>query len=258
MGNLRNSVRRTFGPAMAIPVVITGILLNTSWGATWTEINAGLPGSGLGVNTLTIDPISPATIYAQTVSNSLLSSTGFFKTTDGGGSWEAVSSLVAATVLVVDPKNSSTLYAGTDQGVVKSMNGGASWIDASSGLANGSVSALVIDPITPSTLYVVSRSFGPPVNTIFKSTNGGASWNALDTGLPPNVSINLLTIDPKNPSTIYFFSPPIGGPPGPGGPPSTAFLKSTDGGASWNAIDTGFAPNTFIGSLAIDPITSTI
>jgi photosystem II stability/assembly factor-like uncharacterized protein len=266
MGNLRNSVGRGFGLALAIPVVTAGILLNTSWGATWTEINAGLPGTGLGVNALTIDPNSPSIIYAQTFSNSLVASSGLFKTTNGGGSWGAVSSVVGATVLVIDPKNPSTLYAGTDQGVVKTTNGGVSWADASSGLANGSVRTLIIDPITPATLYAVTISAGlglipislpgplGPVNAIFKSTNGAGSWKALDTGLPPNAFINVLTIDPKSPSTIYFVSPPTFGPVGPGGPPSAALLKSTDGGESWKALN--LPPNTFISSLAIDPITS--
>ena len=49
--------------------------------------------------------------------------------------------------LIIDPKNSATVYAGTfDGGVFKSTNGGASWEKRNSGLTNLSVFALSIDP----------------------------------------------------------------------------------------------------------------
>jgi photosystem II stability/assembly factor-like uncharacterized protein len=249
--------RRTFGLAAAI------LVATASWGASWTEINTGLPGVNLGVNFLTIDPSSPSSIYALTFSGSggPLFVPGLFKTTDGGGSWRAVSSLIGATALAIDPKNSSILYAGANQGVVKSTNGGDSWIDASNGLPNGSVSRLAIDPVTTTTLYAISIgnsvpfvSTGGPVAGLFKSMDGGGSWNVLDTGLAPNALISLIAIDPVTPSTIYVSAPPFGAPTGAGGPPVGVILKSTDGGASWNALGRGLPPPAFISYLAIDPV----
>ena len=263
MRNRTDSVRRTCGLAVAILFAAGGVGLDRSWGASWSEVNTGLPGAGLGVTALAIDPASPSIIYAQTVSITLggpQSTTGLFKTTDGGGSWKAVSSALGVNSVVIDPKNSSTLYASTDQGIVKSTNGGASWSDASDGLPSGSVTRLVIDPLTPTTLYAVVfagatpfvPSFTPPMTVIFKSTNGGASWNALDAGLPPGAFASALVIDPATPSTLYLPVPPFGGPPGPeGGPPRGTLLKSTDGGESWRALDTGqFA---FFSNLLVDP-----
>src|SRR5260370_37907425 len=108
MGNLRR----------AILVVTAGIMPVTSWGASWSAINAGLPGIGVGVNSLAIDPTSPSTIYAltATAAGGAPFTPGLFKTTDAGGSWKAVSSVIGVTTLVIDPKNSSTIYAGTNQG----------------------------------------------------------------------------------------------------------------------------------------------
>ena len=175
---------------------------------------------GLSVTALTVDPKSSTTIYAQTnptqIGPSFTSS--LFKTTDGGETWSAVSSILSAATLAIDPQNPSTLYAGSEQGVLKSANGGATWTDASSGLPGGArVMRLAIDPLTPSTIYTIVSSTVPNsvvanvVGTlIFKSTNGGASWAALDTGAPPGAFISALAIDPAAPSNLYIVVKPDG------------------------------------------------
>ena len=57
--------------------------------------------------------------------------------------------------------------------------------------------ALVVDPVTPTTLYAGIRSGGG----VFKSTNGGANWSAVNTGL--NSFIQALAVDPVTPATLY-------------------------------------------------------
>ncbi len=96
------------------------------------------------------------------------------------------------------------------------------------------ISSFTLDPLTPSTLYVVA----PGVSALYKSTDGGESWNSVDPGSFPN----LLAIDPTNPSTLYAMRF------------RTGLSKSTDGGASWTA--TGF--NKDVAALAIDPRNSQI
>jgi hypothetical protein len=76
---------------------------------------------------------------------------------------------VVVADLAIDPANPSTVYAGTNAGVFKSTNSGASW----NNLLGGNVQALAIDPVTPTTLYAFSEN-------LQKSTNGGASWTVLD------------------------------------------------------------------------------
>ena len=56
--------------------------------------------------------------------------------------------------LAMDPSSPETVYAGTDEGVFKSTDGGASWIAANSGLADfTTVFALAIVPSSPETVY---------------------------------------------------------------------------------------------------------
>jgi hypothetical protein len=109
-----------------------------------------------------------------------------------------------------------------------------------------SVEALAIDPVTPSTLYAGTEGGG-----VFKSTDSGASWSAVNTGLPSGdlgPSVQALAIDPLTPSTLYAggLADPFSGTRG--------MFKSTDGGASWTAINTGLTTIN-VRMLAIDPKT---
>src|SRR5207245_2023532 len=94
-----------------------GVFKSTDGGGSWSAVNSGLPYYPSNpyypeVFALTIDPQTPATLYAGTT---LCGSV--FKSTDGGGSWSALStglpnyanSYVAA--LAVDPQTPATLYA---------------------------------------------------------------------------------------------------------------------------------------------------
>jgi uncharacterized repeat protein (TIGR01451 family) len=106
---------------------------------------------------LVVDPTSLNTLYAV--------SDGFFKSTDGGATWQRVNSLndppVSIIELVIDPTNSLTLYVTTVyKGVWKSADGGISWAPMNIGLSNPSVSALAIDPTNGRTLYAATSGGG--------------------------------------------------------------------------------------------------
>jgi hypothetical protein len=70
-----------------------------------------------------------------------------------------------------------------------SEKGSRPLFDFSSKITN----ALIIDPVTPSTLYAATG------NAVYKSTNGGASWSR--TSLIG--SVQTVTLDPTAPSTLY-------------------------------------------------------
>jgi hypothetical protein len=62
-----------------------------------------------------------------------------------------------------------------------------------------SVSALAIDPTTPSTLYAGTNGGG-----VFQSTNSGGSWSPVNSGLSGGaLTVYALAIDPSTPSTLY-------------------------------------------------------
>ncbi len=63
----------------------------------------------------------------------------------------------STTTLTIDPKTPTTLYAGTEEGVLKSTDGGRTWRVFNSGLRlSDQVDALAIAYTTPSTVYAGS------------------------------------------------------------------------------------------------------
>jgi photosystem II stability/assembly factor-like uncharacterized protein len=178
-------------------------------GGSWTKADAGLARSPVWVRTLVVDPLSPSTIYA--VGGSL------FKSTDAGGTWSMVGGVSSVSALVINPSDSSILYAVAHGTVVKSMDGGESWTVTGFGLS--SAFGLVIDPQNTSTVYAIADS------AIFKTTDGGASWTAKTNGLPASLD-GSLAIAATSPSTIYAKT-------------HAGLYKSTDGGESWRGLPIG-------------------
>jgi photosystem II stability/assembly factor-like uncharacterized protein len=104
------------------------------------------------------------------------------------------------------------------------------------GPQGGDIQAISMDPHNPGTLYAAT-DFAP-----FKSSDAGGSW------VKSNVPNQSLVFDPQDPNTIYAFSQAAG------------VSKSTDGGKSWNAANSGLPllgylpPRVF--ALVIDPLNS--
>jgi len=217
-----------------------------------------------------------------------LSDTGVFRSMNGGGNWSAVNSGLTDSdvrALVVDPVNSTTVYAGTwGGGVLKSTDGGATWSASNAGLTYLNVNALAIDPATPSVLYAATAGalfkstdaggtwmntlgqnaasvavnpsdpltvYAGTTNGVFKTTNGGASWSLSNNGFPNFlVWVWSLAIDPITPSTLFASIEYAAI-----GVNDYQVYKSTDGGSTWSDSSTGLSVLSIIPALAIDPVT---
>jgi hypothetical protein len=214
------------------------------------------------------------------------------KSTDGGANWadsstdlppDSISdldctfdSVEGVTPIVMDPSNSNILYIGTfagatdaacnivttqlASGVYKSINGGASWVLASTGLPTYTGSpavldtlSLAIDPSNPNTLWVstIDNGFSPSSpGQIYKTIDGGDNWSRSNAGVT-GPDVRALLVDPSNPGTIYAASGGLG-PANPGG-----IYKSTDGGANWMSISVGL-PSFSATALTLDPVDPTV
>ncbi|HXQ20922.1 MAG TPA: hypothetical protein VN812_04565 [Candidatus Acidoferrales bacterium] len=210
-----------------------GVFRSTDSGGSWSAVNTGLD---LNVDALAIDPATPSTPYAGSYDS------GVFQSTNSGGSWTAVNtglSDLSVAALVINPTTPSTLYAGTyGSGVFRSTDSGGSWSAVNTGLPKCDlytntiyVTALAIDPTTPSTLYAEIEEEG-----VFRSTNSGGSWSSTNT---PSA---LLAFDPTTPSTLYAGT-------------EDGVSQSTDSGASWTAVNAGLSNLGGVSALAIDPTT---
>jgi hypothetical protein len=76
-------------------------------------------------------------------------------------------------------------------------SGGTSWQTADAGLPRFAVvTALAIDPVHPTTLYVAMRAHG-----VFESTDSGQSWHSLNAGLSV-LDVRTLALDATG-RTLY-------------------------------------------------------
>jgi photosystem II stability/assembly factor-like uncharacterized protein len=75
---------------------------------------------------------------------------GLWKSIDGGTNWRNV---FPANVyaLAINPRNPSTIYAGAENGLAQSRDGGETWSIIPGG--PGRVTVLALDPQDPNTVY---------------------------------------------------------------------------------------------------------
>jgi uncharacterized repeat protein (TIGR01451 family) len=217
---------------------------------------------------------------------------GAYKSADAGSNWAAVNNSLSdpnIESIVVDPTNSSTLYAAGSSGVFKSMDGGNFWRLTGQGRVSTtplSAISIAVDPSTPSTIYAGT------VSGVYKSVTAGDIWENSSNGIFSSASfVRTILIDPNTPSTLYagtlngiYKSTNSGGlwerSINPNGLPSNAQVvdlafapgnsstlyaattrgvyRSVDGAANWTSINNGlgFGAGTTlsIAALAVDPL----
>jgi len=188
----------------------SGVYKSTDGGGNWTVSRTGM--GNATVREIVIDPVTTSTLYAGTYD------AGMFKSTDSGGSWIAINtglSNTTITALVVDPIDPSTLYAGTSgnfsnpmssgDGIFKTTDSGASWALINTGLGNGDVNVIAIDPTDPTRLYA-GLSHSPVTYReeigVYMSSDSGASWSQMNEGIG-NIPVYDFAIDPVTPTNLY-------------------------------------------------------
>lgn len=146
------------------------------------------------------------------------------------------------TAVAIHPTETSTIYAGSGAGVFKSTNGGRSWSEMNNGLTNRNVTAMVMNPSSPSTLYVAVSGFSG--SGVYKSTDGGSTWILRNNGIT-HTELPSLAIDPASPDTLY-----VGG--GFCCVSGSRIFKTTNGADNWALIPG--APPLAPSTIAIDPL----
>ncbi len=133
----------------------------------------------------------------------------------------------------VHPTNPDTMYGEIYFGnMSRTFNGGQNWAGCNNGAGDGGpwVTAFVIDPDNPSTLYKATRR-------IYKTTNNASSWEDVSGHLDGNYLYSL-ALAPSNTSVVYTC--------GSGG----NLFVSEDAGETWETRST---PRNNVSYLAVDP-----
>ncbi len=211
----------------------------------WTFVNTGYP--ALSVSTIAINPSNPNLMYIGTGELSFYHfglvgtpgarssyGIGILRSTDGGATWGqtnlawTIPQVTGVQKIIINPINTSTLYAATTEGVYKSTDAGVNWGQSSTVLM---AMDIVMSPDDTSTLYASHGNLNSTVNPgIYKTTNSGTTWVQLSAGLPTsNFGRTALAISPSAPAVIYAGI--SNGDPNNGG--MIGLYVSTDRGSTW-------------------------
>jgi photosystem II stability/assembly factor-like uncharacterized protein len=187
-----------------------------------------------------VDPrdTSAATVFAGSVGG------GIWKTTDAGQTWRNLTAdfpNLATASLAGGVSNPDVIYAGTGEGfgasrnilgdgIWKTTDGGESWQQLASTVANEQISAvyrIIVNPDDDNELLFCTLTnprlpgFGDPTSYIFKSMDGGNTIAPIYTS---ERAVQQLVADPNNFNRIYAT---VNG---------RGVLRSTNGGTTWRFI----------------------
>jgi photosystem II stability/assembly factor-like uncharacterized protein len=151
----------------------SGIHKSVDGGKTWTELTKGLPDGDLGRIGLAISPAAPDTVYA--IVEAERDKSGFFRSTNGGGTWERRSDYIATSPqyyqeIVPDPKDPERVYS-LDTWMHVTEDGGKTWSRMPSKTKHVDDHAMWIDP--ENTDYLLVGCDGG----VYESYDRGHSWH---------------------------------------------------------------------------------
>ena len=253
-----------------------GVWKTSDGGATWAPLTDTQ--STLFMGAIAVAPSSPNVIYAGTgeATNSGLSfyGRGVLKSSDGGATWMLLNDAGAfdrSTIskIAVSPTDPNTLYValsnngvngngGVVTGVYKSSDGGATWTNTTTAIANvtaaSQFSDVVIDPANANTLYcAVGDAGGSAANGVYVSNNAGGTWAASGnfSTLGANDGVIKLAISASTPADLFASASDAG-------TQGLAFVaKTVNGGTTWATASPGVnymgGQGFYDQAVAIDP-----
>jgi photosystem II stability/assembly factor-like uncharacterized protein len=216
------------------------VFMTRDGGKQWEERSGGLLPYPYEIRSLAVHAHDPNRLYALN-SVDVLTSLSRAEQWEPGGEvidepvdWGATGMAGTLQCMAVDPEHPDTVYVGTTAalkltGIYVSRDAGATWESLHTGLTTTgyptftNVSALVIVPRAPGTLYAIGQTLNGM--RVFKTVNAGTSWQYVDSYRDVAVP-RCIAVNPKNPLEVYVGL-------------QNGLHKSTDGRKSWARSETG-------------------
>ncbi|MEX2323711.1 MAG: hypothetical protein WEA29_08100 [Acidimicrobiia bacterium] len=204
------------GSGVANPV---GFRLSRDGGRTWESLS--LEGVA-DFHAMAADHRDGRVIYGWNVGRD----PGFYRSGDGGQTWERLDGLDPAVVggvfaVAVHPDDPNRVLAGTEVGIVESLDAGGSWRSL---LAGYPVTSIAWAPDGGLLAYLAHPDGGLVV-----SLDHGASWTSLSLILQ-NDAVAHIAPHPADPEVLYV------------GTFGETLLRTTDGGRAWELLAQGGVP----------------
>lgn len=188
-----------------------GVYKSVDVGQSWSRMSNGMAKDW--VSAFAIVPSDTNVLYAATYVHPY----GYlYRSSDGAETWSQVyeGHWWELSDLLVDPENTSILYASTYHSLYKSIDAGNSWTKLPLSMDSGNYARkLMFAPNDPNVLYVAGRK-------VYRSTDRGESWTELG---PNGVTVVDLFIDPVDTDLLYVLS-------------ENRFFRSQDGGTTWQQM----------------------
>jgi len=235
--------------------------IGTHGGGVWKSINNAqswipltdfLP--SISISKIVVNPQNPQTIYIATGDKNYneLYSTGIYKSTDGGISWNETGLIYKLNefkninCLVINPNNPDVLIAGTNYGIIKSNNAGDSWQTV---LPNVEIKCLEISYSNSNDVYATSFNTDGGAR-IYKSTNCANTFELSEPLNFPseNISRIELAFTKANTNVIYALCTDKTSKN------MLSLYKSIDNGNIWEEIISGKTKNLLSNSAQGDNI----
>lgn len=225
-----------------------GVWKTTDGGATWSSL--GLAGTR-SIGEIALAPTHPGRVFVA-ATGSLYSKgpdRGLYRSNDGGANWTKVLYLSDSTGCVdvaVDPANGNRVFAamwermrrpdirrygGPTSGLWRSLDGGDTWSQLTSGLPLSSTRpgriGLAIAPSNPSVVYAIYADSTGAFAGFYRSTDGGSTWVRRPDGSLGGGSFyssygwwfGRIFVDPANADRVFAHG--------------IELYRSTNGGSSW-------------------------
>ncbi|MDY8138142.1 VPS10 domain-containing protein [Aquimarina sp. 2201CG5-10] len=224
-----------------------GIYKSNDGGITW--VSKGLTNVG-SIGKVIIDPTDDQTVFVGAMGSLFEGNAnkGVYRTTDGGDTWQQVLFIGNNTGVIdmaIHPTNRNIIYAvtwerirtlefrdygGVTSGIHRSIDGGTTWTELTTGLPGTTVEkgriSIDISQSNPDILYALYTDNTGNLNGTYKTIDGGDNWTQVNHDQLTNVGFHWwfggIHIDPTDPDVLYNVGFNV--------------ERSIDGGNNWSQV----------------------
>lgn len=147
-----------------------------------------------------------------------------YRSCDRGATWEVLHENLDFSEIIFDPIAPDILHAAClRDGILKSADGGRTWVNHAPNLSKYPIGALTFDPQNPQRLYAAAETFPnfdpevPPIG-LYRSDDSGESWQLIRWHTTNDIqhyptymtlpyagwAISKIRVDPRDSQTLYF------------------------------------------------------
>ncbi|WP_462253762.1 VPS10 domain-containing protein [Ekhidna sp.] len=174
-----------------------GLLRYTNKGEGGSQSIAGaLDGTGAWVTPYMLDPADNNLLFAG-YSN-------VWRYNVSGGTWTEISNFGSSsrlTSLKVAPTNSDYIYVSTGATTYRTLDGGTTWDNISSGLPSQTLTYITVSENDPNKIWATFSGYDSD-NKVYVSEDAGSTWTNISDGLP-NLPVNCIVHQRDSDDQLY-------------------------------------------------------